>query len=125
LVLALRYPDLFGTFGDYGGLAGPRSGDGNAVGTTVSALFGGSTRAFRQHEPEYLLTHHHFPGLDGWFEAGSGDAGPLAAQQHLVPLAARAGIDVHAVVAPGQYHTFILWSTAFAQSLPWLVAHIG
>jgi S-formylglutathione hydrolase FrmB len=48
LILALRHPDLFPTFGDYGGLLGPRTGDDNDVGTTVADLFAGDSRRSRR-----------------------------------------------------------------------------
>jgi S-formylglutathione hydrolase FrmB len=125
LMLALRHPDLFRTFADYSGLAGPRSGDGNAVGDTVPALFGGSERDFQAHEPAYLLAHQRYPQLAGWFEVGGDDEQPLLAQQRLAAAARHARVRVREVVVPGQSHTFTLWSAALAQSLPWLVAHLG
>jgi S-formylglutathione hydrolase FrmB len=125
LMLALRHPGLFQTFGDYAGLAGPRVGTTNAVGDTVDALFGGSERDFDEHEPAYLLTHRRFPLLGGWFEVGSEDHDPMVAAQWLATLATRAGIGTHLVVVPGATHTFPLWSTAFANSLPWLISRLG
>jgi S-formylglutathione hydrolase FrmB len=91
-MLALRHPDLFGTFGDYSGLVGPRTGDGNDPGTTVEDLFGGDEAAFRAHEPAMLLRANRYPASGGWFEVGTADPGALQAQEELVPLARAAGI---------------------------------
>jgi S-formylglutathione hydrolase FrmB len=51
---------------------------------------------------------------------GSADGQPLAAQQALVPLAHRAGIDTCVKVVAGGQHDFDFWTQAFADSLPWL-----
>ncbi len=126
LMLALRHPDLFGTFGDFGGLAGPRVGETNAdTADTVAQLFGGSQQEFAAHEPADLLATGRFPRTGGWFQVGSLDAEPLAAAQRLAPLARAAGITTCLVVVPGAGHTFDLWTAAFRQSLPWLASRLG
>jgi S-formylglutathione hydrolase FrmB len=126
IMLALRHPDMFVAFGDFGGLAGPRAGDTNAdTASTVAQLFGGSQAQFAAHEPASLLAGRRFPGLGGWFQVGTGDAEPLAAAQQLAPLASAAGIDTCLVLMPGQGHTFDVWSAAFRDSLPWLAARLG
>ena len=126
LVLALRHPDLFATFGDYAGLAGPRAGDTNAdTASAVSQLFGGSPQAFAAHEPADLLAARRFPHLGGWFEVGDADAEPYAAVRTLVPAARRAGIATCEVVVPGGGHTFDVFSQAFSDSLPWIAGRVG
>ena len=56
IMLALRHPDLFGTFGDFGGLSGPRVGESDDdTAATVAELFGGSRQEFAAHEPADLL----------------------------------------------------------------------
>ena len=56
IMLALRHPDLFGTFGDFGGLSGPRVGESDTdTASTVAELFGGSRQEFAAHEPADLL----------------------------------------------------------------------
>jgi S-formylglutathione hydrolase FrmB len=123
LMLALRHPRTFGSFADYSGLAGPRLGETNAdTAPTIAALFGGSPEAFAAHEPSVLLGSRRFPGLGGWFEVGDADPEPLAAQTALVPLAQRAGVATCARTVPGGGHAFDVFATAFADSLPWLVA---
>jgi S-formylglutathione hydrolase FrmB len=126
LMLALRHPDLFGSFGDFSGLAGPRVGETNAdTADTVAQLFGGSAQTFAAHEPADLLTTTRFPRTGGWFQVGAQDAEPLAAAQRLAPLARTAGIATCMVVVPQAGHTFDVWSAALRQSLPWLAQRLG
>lgn len=128
IMLALRHPELFPTFGDFGGLAGPRVGDTNAdTASTITQLFGGSQQQFAAHEPTDLLNTRNpaYRRLGGWFEAGSADTEPLAAVQQLAPLAQRAGITTCLVVVPGAGHTFDVWSAAFRSSLPWMASRLG
>lgn len=126
IMLALRHPDLFATFGDFSGLAGPRVGETNDdTADTVAQLFGGSQQAFAAHEPADLLASGRFPHTGGWFEVGALDDEPLAAAQQLAPLTAAAGIATCLVVVPDGDHTFDLWSAAFRQSLPWTAQRLG
>lgn len=125
-MLALRHPDLFGTFGNFSGLAGPRVGETNDdTADTVDRLFGGSAQAFAAHEPADLLASTRFPRTGGWFQVGAHDAEPLAATRHLAPLAGAAGVATCVVVVPGGEHTFDVWSAALRQSLPWLAQRAG
>jgi enterochelin esterase-like enzyme len=121
LTLALRHPDLFGTFADFSGELAPnvRSGAGNAA-----DLFGGSVEALQDHQPLALLARHCYPTMAGWFEVGESDAGPLAAARVLVPAAEDAGIDTRLVTRPGA-HNFAFWSGAFEDALPWLAGRLG
>ncbi len=125
LMLALRHPTLFGAFVDLGGLAGPRSGDTNALGSTVQDLFGGSTVAFNQHEPANLLRPHRRLRLAGWFEVAADDPGPLAAARTLGPLVQQAGIPLCTRILPFGGHTFYAFRQGFADALPWLAARLG
>ena len=125
-MLALRHPDLFGAFGDFGGLVGPRVGETNAdTASTVAQLFGGSQQEFAAHEPADLLASARFPRTGGWFQVGALDAEPLAAARQLAPLATAAGIATCLVVVPDTGHTFDVWAAAFQQSLPWLAQRFG
>lgn len=125
VVLALRHPDLFGTFADFGGLLGPRDGDINDPAGTAAALFGDSQPDFDAHEPEWLLSHRTFPGLRGFFAVGSNDAEPRAAVERLAALSRRARVDTEVVVVPGGEHTFDVWRTALATALPWIAPRLG
>jgi S-formylglutathione hydrolase FrmB len=124
-MLALRRPEQFATFGDFGGLLGPRTGDGNEVGSTVKDLFGGSQEAFEAHEPEHLLRSRRYPGMGAWFESAADDPAPLAAARRLAPEARAAGIDTCLAVAPSGDHSFGAWAQAFKDSLPWMAARLG
>ncbi len=125
IMLALRHPDLFTAFGDFGGLVGPRSGETNAdTADTVTQLFGGSQQQFEAHEPTALLGSRSYPGMGGWFQVGAADPEPFAAAEQLAPLARTAGIDVCLVTMPGLGHTFDVWSAAFRDALPWLAARL-
>ena len=126
IMLALRHPDLFAAFGDYGGLAGPRVGETNAdTASTVTQLFGGSAPAFAAHEPSALLAANRYPQLGGWFEVGADDDQPYQAFQQLVPLSRAAGVTTCQVVVPGAGHTFAVWSAAFQASLPFFAERLG
>ncbi len=124
-MLALRHPTLYGTFADYAGLTSPTVGESVDPDATTQALFDGSSTAYQQHDPLYLLANNRYPHLAGWFEVGTDDGGPLAAQQTLVPLAQQAGITTQAVEVPGGTHSFALFAQAFADSLPFLSYRLG
>lgn len=125
IMLALRHPDLFSTFADFGGLLGPRDGDTNDLGTTIASLFGGSRGVFNAHEPTWLLAHQRFTGMHGFFVVGSDDPEPRVAAEQLSALARRAGIDTFLEVIPGGEHTFDVWRDGFADALPWLAERVG
>jgi S-formylglutathione hydrolase FrmB len=124
-MLALRHPEVYSTFADYGGLLGPRVGDTNDPAGTVEGLFGGSRREFDRHEPARLLATRRFPGVHGFFGVGGNDGDPLAAAHQLSTLARAAGIDTQVGVFPQGEHTFEVWRAAFAASLPWISGQIG
>jgi S-formylglutathione hydrolase FrmB len=124
--LALRNPELFGTFGNFGGLGGPRLGPTNAETTTaVDQLFDSSPERFAEHEPAELLSARRYPGSGAWFQVGSDDTEPLTAAAQLAPLAAAAGADTCLVVRPGTGPEPATWSAAFADSLPWMAGRLG
>jgi S-formylglutathione hydrolase FrmB len=126
LMLTLRRPDLYRTFGDYAGLSGPRPGESDAdTAGAIQILFGGSQQRFDEHEPSVLLQQKKFPGVGGWFEVASDDREPLLAAEKLAPLAQRAGVDTCLVVLPGGSHTFGVFSRSFRDSLPWMAARLG
>jgi enterochelin esterase-like enzyme len=125
IMLALRHPDLFRTFLDFGGLSGPRIGenDHNAT-STVNALFHGSEKDFQKHEPSDLLKQRRYPMLGGWFEQGNADPQSFAAATKLASLSEKAGIATRMVTVPGAAHTFTLWRAAFNDALSWTVARL-
>lgn len=118
-MLALRHPDIYAAFGDYAGLTSPTVGQDVDPGATVSALFNGDQDAYNEHDPLWLLKNRRFKDLAGWFQVGLSDAGPLAAQRTLVPLARSAGVYTCALEIPGQ-HDYTFVTQAFQTSYPWL-----
>lgn len=126
IMLALRHPDLFGTFGDFGGLAGPRLGTSNTdVTTTLTELFDGDAARFGAHQPAQLLAGGTFPELGGWFQAGGEDTEAITAIATLVPLAQAAGVDTCLVVVPGAGAGPQIWGPALADALPWISARLA
>ena len=124
-MLALRHPEEFTTFGDFGGLVGPRWANQRRHRLRPSPqLFGGSQQALLAHEPAALLKGGRFPRLGGWFQVGADDQQPYQAIQQLVPLARAAGIATCSVVMPGEGHTFDVWSDAFRQALPFFAKRL-
>jgi poly(3-hydroxybutyrate) depolymerase len=116
--LALNHPKEYAAFGNYSGFESPTYQADNKP-QTIQALFGGSAATYDAHNPRYLLAHHRYPGLAGWFEAGAQDAESLPAARTLQRLASTAGIDTCLATPPGA-HNFAFWQQAFSDSLPWL-----
>ncbi len=124
-MLTLRHPTEYVAFADYSGLTSPTVTEAVDPPVAIRELFAGSQAAYNQHDPVYLLRHQKFPKTAGWFEVGTADSAPLAAQRTLVPLARNAGILTCAVEVPGEGHDFTLWERAFRESLPFLSWQLG
>jgi S-formylglutathione hydrolase FrmB len=125
LMLSLRHPSEYPVFADYSGLTSPTVAETVDAPLTIRVLFGGSPAAYDQHNPPYLLRQKRFPGTAGWFEVGTDDSAPLAAQRALVPLARSAGILTCSREVPGEGHDYSLWERAFRESLPFLSWQLG
>jgi S-formylglutathione hydrolase FrmB len=120
-MLALRnYPE-YRAFADLSGLLRPTLGDTDAPGTTTRQLFGGSTTAFDEHDPLWLLQHHSYPELAGWFACGDRDTVVLRDQKSVAAAARPAGVAVHAAGVPGG-HTWSVWTLELRKLLPWVWA---
>ncbi len=124
VMLALRHRATFAAFGDLSGLARPTLTDQDSPAATIAGVFDGSVAAYRQHDPQWLLTQHRYPRLAGWFSCGTSETEVLDAQRELAKLSRAAGIDVHTETLPGG-HEWSVWSTAFRHMLPWLWARTG
>lgn len=120
IMLALRHPTIYSSFGDFSGLLRPVV-EHVTPAQSDQILYRGSTTARLQHDPSWLLAHHRYPGLYGWFATGSSDRRTLAAQSTLVPAARKAGIVVHAETQPGK-HAWPVWTYELRALLPWLWA---
>jgi S-formylglutathione hydrolase FrmB len=124
VMLALRHPDLYTAFADFSGLTGPTVGESVDPTATTQTLFDGSREAYDAHDPLHLLRVAQYPTLAAWFDVGSSDPEPLAAQRELVPLALAAGITTCAHEEPGG-HDGDFWTGAFRRALPWLSGRLG
>jgi S-formylglutathione hydrolase FrmB len=124
-MLTLRHPDLFSAFADYSGLTGPTVGFTIQPAQTTQQLFGGSTQAYNEHNPLWILANQKFPSTAGWFEVGTADSLPLRSQRMLVPLATKALAQTCSKEIPGAGHDFDFWGAAFKDSLPWLSWKLG
>jgi len=118
MTLALTNSKDIPVFANYSGLESPTYLQDKPE-QTIQALFGGSQASYNAHNPPYLLAHHRYAGMAGWFEAGAQDSEALPAARALQPLAANAGIDTCIATPPGT-HSFDFWTQAFRDSLPWL-----
>jgi S-formylglutathione hydrolase FrmB len=121
IMLALRYPRVYGNFADLSGLSRPTVGTHDNKKRTIKKLFGGSLTAYQQHDPVWLLRHHQYPTAYGWFETGRHDAETVQAQRQLVPLSRRAGVTANASTVRGG-HDWPVWRTSLQQLLPWVWA---
>lgn len=124
LMLALRHPEEFTTFADLSGLARPTVGRTDDPSTTIRDLFDGSLAAYDQHDPEWLLRHHTYPGMSGWFGFGTREGTVGADERTVSTLAADARIDVNVLAVPGG-HSWRMWSAQVRKLLPWIWTRSG
>jgi S-formylglutathione hydrolase FrmB len=66
------------------------------------------------------MSHRRYPGLEGWFAAGTSDRGHHLLEPRLARDAARAGIDAHLYLAPGD-HSWIFARSTFERLFPILM----
>ena len=116
-MLALRHPTVFPTFGDVAGLTRATVGEVDEPARTVRELFGGSNSAFQQHDPTWLLTHHRYPSMAGWFTCGIRDP-TLRAQNALIRASRAAGLTVASSTTPYR-HSWAEWTQTAARMLAW------
>lgn len=121
VMLALRHPSQFTTFAELSGLARPTIGRTDDPAATVRELFGGSLTAYDQHDPEWLLQHHTYRGMSGWFGFGTRETTVAADERTVANSAADAQVDVNVVAAPGG-HSWRMWSAQVRRLLPWIWA---
>ncbi len=122
VMLALRHPNVYHYFLDYGGEIGPEVGSPQK---TIQTLFGGSVKAWNDHQPDVLLANHTYKNMGGFFGVGKQDE--LSVTQAAAQLSKdskKAGIETIYEVINGQ-HTFNVWQDAFRISLPWVSSRIG
>ncbi|MGN6607155.1 MAG: alpha/beta hydrolase [Jatrophihabitans sp.] len=118
LMLGLRHPDVFGTMIDLSGLAHLTLGNTDDRARTTADLFAGSSTAYDEHDPPWLLAHARFPSTGVWLECGASDRQIVAAQRLLAVAARGAGAAVRASTVSGR-HTWTVWDEALTSALPW------
>lgn len=141
LDLAVMHPELFGSFEDIAGDAGPEVG---TRAETIARLYGGDAAAWARFDPATVLAGHaRYPDTAGWFEnAGAADAdappkpdpaarrgpggitgSPAHEASQLCARARTDGIACTTRTRPGS-HTWKFAAVAFADALPWLADRV-
>lgn len=148
--LTVMHPDLFSTFVDIAGDAGPTAGTQQQ---TIDRLYGGDAAQWAQFDPMTVLANHApYSGVSGWFVetgtpprhwAGGGgrpaqanaapdgygghdatpDTNEAGAAQALCAAATLKGISCSLHSLPGG-HTWQFATEAFASALPWIAGQL-
>lgn len=128
LDLTVMHPDLFSTFVDIAGDAGPNAGTKEQ---TIARLFGGDAAKWASFDPATVIARHGvYQGISGWFvtaQASNHDAnvgGQDVAARSLCDLGAAHGIQCGLVTQSGK-HDWLFAATAFGAALPWLAGQLG
>ncbi|MCV7133196.1 esterase family protein [Mycobacterium hodleri] len=128
LDLTVMHPDLFSSFVDIAGDAGPNAGSKEQ---TIIRLFGGDAAAWASFDPATVIIRHGpYRGVSGRFviaPAADRDAnvgGQDVAAHTLCDLGRSRGIDC-AVVTQSGNHDWLYAAAAFRDALPWLAEQLG
>jgi S-formylglutathione hydrolase FrmB len=119
--LALRHPDVYGSFVD---LAGDRRPNVGSAARTRRLLFGGDAAAQAAHDPALLTRQQRFGSTWGWFAVGRGDQRHVAVTVDLAHDARAAGVRTAVLEGRGG-HDWTFARLAFARILPALAAHLA
>lgn len=115
-MLALRHPDLFSAFLDFGGDDHPSHLRG------ASALFVGSPQQVASQVRSYslgtLLKDPRVHGQRGWVISAADDQHAVRVGRAFAAAASAAGVDVRTVVLPHGGHTFRTWRDCLATAFP-------
>jgi S-formylglutathione hydrolase FrmB len=120
LMLGARHPDQIVAVGDFSGEVRPDVDNGN----TLQDLFGGDQAAFDAYDPTKIIPTKQYPNMGIWFESGVDDAGSVAAQNQMAPIARAAGMQVCIGTMQGG-HDFTVWTRSFQLTLPWFSGRLG
>lgn len=128
LMLALRHPDLWRTFGDFSGDYFGTLEDGTQDeqrAATIDDFFGGDAARYDGYDPSARLRVGHFPGMAGWFEVGAEDEPVVEHLRQYRDEAAAAGIETCWSTVAGEDHTYESSMDAWRDSLPWFAMRLG
>ena len=111
--LAVRHPDVYGSFLDLAGDWAPNVG---SAAETLHKLYGGNRAAMEAHDPDQLLRAHRFGDLAGWYVAGDSDSRHIAVSHRLRRAAETAGVTFSETLVPGA-HNWQFAAAAFRAAL--------
>jgi len=122
-LIALKHPDIYRTFLDYGGEIGPEVGSKQQ---TVQQLFNNSVSSWEANQPQYLLAKtYKGKNMSAFYGVGKEDSRKVEEGiKTLYQLSKAAGIDSIYESISGQ-HTFTVWQQTFKDSFPWLSNRLG
>jgi S-formylglutathione hydrolase FrmB len=121
LQLAVRRPDIYPTFLDISGQAGPTLGDPAG---TVAAAFGGDQAAFDRVDPLTELRTARYPASAGVLTVGREDRDYRPQDERVAAAARAAGMDITLQEIPGA-HSWSIASDALGLALPWISGRTG
>jgi len=124
-MLALRHPDTYRYFLDFGGSLGPSIN--NSKVKTISTLFAGSETAWQDHQIDYILAHLNpqTSQVGGYFTVGDSDSRQSIAEANgLYQSAIKGRLNTVFRSLPG-HHTFDVWKLSLTLALPWLSNQLG
>jgi hypothetical protein len=87
----------------------------------LTYLYGGDVTAMLHHEPLWQLSHHTYPGLEGWFAGSRDDRIHEVIARQLTVAAGAAGIRAFDVGGGPGGHSWSYAGTVFRSLYPALV----
>ena len=126
VMLALRHPNVYHDFLDFGGEIGPEIGTKEH---TLTTLFYNSISDYNAHLPYNLLKARNAPwqyrGMGGFFADGNEDQSDVtSAEKKLYNISRSDGLNTVYETVDGK-HTFEVWKENFKDALPWLSNQLG
>ncbi|MDF2442164.1 MAG: hypothetical protein JWR01_367, partial [Subtercola sp.] len=120
---AARRPDLFSSFIDVAGEAGPTLGSAQA---TIDTGFGGSGAAYEAAQPAAIMARRgSYRGVTGVFAVGQGDAKYADACRRVEGAARAAGMAVVHYTVAGSGHDWTTASHSFSYGIRYLYPRWG
>lgn len=119
LVLALRHPDIYQAFGDFGGDPAPTLGDPVS---TFAGLYGNDRARAQAHTPRWLLSHRPEAGT-GAFCVGQSDQNHRSRVEASLRQARAAGLAANLFSVVGA-HDFYSWTACLQVTLASLAGSV-